>query len=76
MTIPSIEYIIEPINALPKPMTSNPSKNEDAITKIKALITNKKSPKVISVTGSVKINKIGRTIIFNSPIKSEATNAD
>ena len=76
ITIPRLEYKIEPSSALPKPITSKPSKKDDAIQKTTALITNKNRPIVKRVTGSVKINKTGRTTKLRRPMTNAAPNAE
>ena len=76
MTIPTLEYKIDPKSALPKPITSKPSKKDEAIQNTIAFMTNRKSPIDKMVTGSVRINKTGRTIKFKSPITNAATKAE
>lgn len=51
-----------------KPATLNPSTNLSAKSIIPALITNKKSPRVMMVAGSVSKTIMGLTKIFKSPI--------
>lgn len=52
--------------AVPKPAISKSSPIIlSVISNVTALITNRKVPSVTTVTGNVKIIKIGRTRIFN-----------
>jgi len=67
---------MEPIRALPNPITSNPSRNEEAIKKTTALITKRKSPIDTRVTGRVRINSTGLTTKLSKPITKEAIKAE
>jgi len=57
-------------------MTSKPSRNEDAIQNTTALMTNRKSPILKRVTGSVRINKTGLTTKLRRPITKDAHKAE
>ena len=54
--------------AVKNPLTANPVIRLSANKIIKAFITNRNKPNVRTVTGNVKITKIGRTNIFKIAI--------
>ena len=60
-------------SAIQNPDTLKPGTISLANNTIQALMTNRNKPKVMMVTGSVKITKIGFTISRNKP-KTIATN--
>jgi len=57
------------------PSTLNPPTKASAIKIIRALITRRKRPKVSTVTGSVKISKIGFTKILSNAKIAATTRA-
>lgn len=62
-------------SAYQKPSTENPSMSEDDNKIIIALITRRKSPNVIMVSGIVNITKIGLTNTLRRDIITAANNA-
>ncbi len=55
--------------------TLNPSNIEPAHQNISALMTNRNSPSVSSVTGSVSNTSTGRTKVLNKPMTKAAISA-
>ena len=66
----------EPSRAAPKPATWKPSSTLAAAQNMSALITNRNSPTVTMVTGSVSTTSTGRSTTLNSPITKAAINAE
>lgn len=64
--------ISAPRNALQNPVTSNPSKNEEANQKSNPLITSTESPNVTIVIGNVNNTKTGFTSALSNPSTSAA----
>jgi len=63
----AIDTTIEPRRAGIKPVTVKPSMKEAANQKMSAFKTRAKRPKVIIVSGSVRIKRIGRMTKFRRP---------
>ena len=63
-------------NAVQNPEILNPGTSADTRSIIRALITSKKSPNVISVKGIVKMITIGRITALAKPNSSADTNKD